>query len=227
MKLFLSPFKPLSYLVALAVLLILAPLGRFYRGDGSLWTIFGGFALTALFILAGTQWSALNQLGASFSAWMNSATITAVFAAVVLGVPTAASSIYNQFKSPYYQAYDLFLFTNGADVPWVDTNGDPYIVANVGQDTTSMAWTVLLHIAFFFVAAIVGVALGLVYASFGAGRGIITAFATFLIAVALYWAIESPVGDWDTAAVGGVSAACLVTLAVSAVAFRSTKRFVC
>ena len=30
MKLFLSPFKPLSYLVALAVLLILAPLGRFY-----------------------------------------------------------------------------------------------------------------------------------------------------------------------------------------------------
>lgn len=226
MKLFLSPFKPLSYLVALAVLLILAPLGRFYSGDGSFWTIFGGFALTALFIHAGTQWSALNQLGASFSAWMNSATITAVIAAVILGVSTAASSIYNQFKNPYYQPYDLFLFTNGADVPWVDTNGDPYIVANVGQDTTSMAWTVLLHIAFFFVAAIVGVALGLVYASYGAGRGLITAFSTFLMAVALYWAIGSPVRDWDTAAASGIYAACLVTLAVSAVAFRSTKRFV-
>ena len=93
MKLFLSPFKPLSYLVALVVLLILVPLGRFYSGDGSLWTIFGGFTLTALFILAGTQWSALNQLGASFSAWMNSATITAVIAAVVLGGATATSSI--------------------------------------------------------------------------------------------------------------------------------------
>ncbi|TVX82475.1 hypothetical protein [Corynebacterium sp. NML180780] len=226
MKLFLSPFKPLSYLVALAVLLILVPLGRFYGGDGSLWTIFGGFALTALFILASTRWSALNQLGASFSAWMNSATITAVIAAVVLGVSTAASSIYNQFKSPYYQAYDLFLFTNGADVPWVDTNGDAYIMANVGQDTTSMTLTMLLHIAFFFVAAIVGVALGLVYASYGAGRGLITAFSTFLMAVALYWAIEFPVRDWDTAAASGIYAACLVTLAVSAVAFRSTKRFV-
>ena len=226
MKLFLSPFKPLSYLVALAVLLILAPLGRFYSGDGSFWTIFGGFALTALFTLAGTQWSALNQLGASFSAWMNSATITAVIAAVVLGVSTAASSIYNQFKNPYYQPYDLFLFTNGADVPWTDTNGDVYIMANAGQDTSSMAWTVLLHIAFFFVAAIVGVALGLVYASYGTGRVLITAFSTFLMAVALYWAIESPVGDWDTAAASGICAACLVTLAVSAVAFRSTKRFV-
>ena len=36
MKLFLSPFKPLSYLATLAVLLVLVPLGRFYRGDGSL-----------------------------------------------------------------------------------------------------------------------------------------------------------------------------------------------
>ena len=226
MKLFLSPFKPLSYLVALAVLLILAPLGRFYSGDGSFWTIFGGFALTALFIHAGTQWSALNQLGASFSAWMNSATITAVIAAVILGVSTAASSIYNQFKNPYYQPYDLFLFTNGADVPWTDTNGDAYIMVNAGQDTTSMTLTMLLHIAFFFVAAIVGVALGLVYASYGTGRGLITAFSTFLMAVALYWAIEFPVRDWDTAAASGIYAACLVTLAVSAVAFRSTKRFV-
>ncbi|MCG7297319.1 hypothetical protein MHJ86_10720 [Corynebacterium afermentans] len=226
MKLFLSPFKPLSYLATLAVLLVLVPLGRFYQGDGSLWTVFGGFALTVLFILAGAQWSALNQLGASFTTWMNSATLTSIVAAAALGVPTAASSIYNQFKSPYYQAYDLFLFTNGADVPWVDTNGTPYIMANAGQDTSSMAWTVLLHIAFFFVAAIVGVALGLVYASFGAGRGLITAFATFLIAVALYWATESHVDDWYTAAVGGVSAACLVTLAVSAVAFRNTRRFV-
>ena len=99
-------------------------------------------------------------------------------------------------------------------------------MANAGQDTSSMAWTVLLHIAFFFVAAIVGVALGLVYASYGTGRVLITAFSTFLMAVALYWAIESPVGDWDTAAASGICAACLVTLAVSAVAFRSTKRFV-
>ena len=53
MKLFLSPFKPLSYLATLAVLLVLVPLGRFYQGDGSLWTVFGGFALTVLFILAG------------------------------------------------------------------------------------------------------------------------------------------------------------------------------
>lgn len=226
MKLFLSPLKTATFFAPLVVLLYLIPRGRNYAGDGAAWTLFGGVCVLVLFAFAALHWPGLNQLGASFSAWMNSATLTALSVAVALGVLTAASSILNQHNNPYYQAYDVFLFTNGQDVPWTDTNGDPYVMVSAGQDATSMTMTVLLHIAFFFVAAFAGVALGLAYTTFGAGRALAGGFVTFALTVALYWAVESNVGNSYTAAAPGLLTACLVTLGVSAAVISRTKRFV-
>ena len=226
MKLFLSPFKPVIYLAAFTVLLLAAPLGRFVFGDGHDWTLQAGGALAVLFALGAAKWPALNQLGASFTRWMNSAALTAVVCALALGIPTAASSIYNQKLMPYYQGYDLFLFTNGADVPWMTTTGEPYVVEYAGQDARSMALTVLLHVVFFLVAAVAGLALGLAYSRYGTGPAFVGALATGVVAVLVYWQ-SSKVGDqWYSAAGAGVTAACLVALIVSAVVISRTKSFV-
>ena len=226
MKLFLSPFKPFTYLTTLTVLILLIPLGRFYVGDGHDWTFLGGCTLTGLFALAGAQWAALNQLGASYGKWIKSSTLTASTTAVLLGLPTAASSIFNQLKNPYYQAYDLFLFTNEADIPWIDTNGDPYFVSHAAQDTQSIALTATIHVAFFFVASIAGVALGLACASFGAPRAVGMALITLLIAAALCWTITSTASFSHTATFIGVGVAGLITVTISAVTLINTKHFV-
>lgn len=145
---------------------------------------------------------------------------------MVMGLPTAASSIVNQLKNPYYRASDLFLFTNGADIPWIDTNGDPYFVSHAAQDAQSIALTALIHVVFFFVASTAGVALGLACASFGAPRAVGATLATLLIAAALCWTVASTVGPNPTATSIGLGVACLTTVAVSTVALINTKHFV-
>lgn len=228
MKLFLSPFKAAIYLGVFLVLCIAVPLGRFEFGDGGLWTIAGAATLWILFAIGGSNWPAMNQLGASFTRWMNSAVLTALVAAVALAPLTAASAVYHQAKSPYYMWYDPFIVTNGQPMPWIDGNGEPYLAEGAAQDLSSAASTVLLHFVLFFTMALVGVAVGLardtrmqwfMLGSMFAG-GFVGAFSAALSTDAL--ALSNPTTPYITF----VTVAGLVVLAASAVVFARTHRFV-
>lgn len=228
MKLFLSPFKPAVYLGAFLILCIAVPLGRFEFGDGGLWTMAGAAVLWILFAIGGSHWPAINQLGASFNRWMDSAMLTAVVAAVVLAPLTAASAVYHQAHSPYYKWYDPFIVTNGQPMPWIDGNGEPYLAEGAAQDLSSAASTVLLHFVLFFTMALVGVAVGLargtrmqwfMLGSMFAG-GFVGAFSAALSADAL------ALSNRTIAYIIFVTVAGLVVLAASAVVFARTHRFV-
>ena len=170
MKLVLSPHKPVKYLAPFAVLCVIVPLGRFLAGDGTVWTLLGGAGMFALFAIAGRNWEAVDQLGASFTKWMNSAAFTMITGSGVLALVTAASSVINQKLNPYYKGYDFFLFTTDKPVEWATSPGpfadssfvpEPYLVENAGQSILTVALTALLTFTFFALCCVGGLALGL------------------------------------------------------------------
>ncbi|GAA1176060.1 hypothetical protein [Corynebacterium glaucum] len=172
MKLFLSTFSRATIATAYIGALLALPFGRFalpfsrfFFGDGSIWTVLGGVVLAALFAAAASDWPALNQLGTSFNRWMNSGAVTALAASVVPALVTTASSVVNQYRSPYYKAYDLFLITNRETVHHVDAVGDEYLVDFAGQDARTIALTFLATFLFFVLACMTGIALGLAAAA--------------------------------------------------------------
>lgn len=165
MKLFLSTFSRATIATAYIGALLALPFGRFFFGDGSIWTVLGGVVLAALFAAAASDWPALNQLGTSFNRWMNSGAATAVAASVVPALVTTASSVINQYRSPYYKYYDLFLITNHEPVELVDAVGDVYHVYFAGQDARTILLTFLATLVFFVLACMTGIALGLAAAT--------------------------------------------------------------
>ncbi|MCP1388290.1 hypothetical protein M5J20_08845 [Corynebacterium sp. TA-R-1] len=210
MKLFLSPFKPAIYLGGFVLLCLVTPLGRLKFGDGGLWTMASAAALCLFFAAGAANWPALNQLGASFNRWMNSAVLTALVAAVVLAPLTAASAVYHQAHSPYYLWYDPFIITNGEPMPWIDGNGEPYFIDGAALDASSIAATVLLHFVIFLTMALVGVAIGLAQGT----------RMQWLMIGSLF------VGAFIGALVIAVTAAGPIVLAASAIVFARTRRFV-
>lgn len=165
MKLFLSTFSRATIATAYIGALLALPFGRFFFGDGSIWTVLGGVVLAALFAAAASDWPALNQLGTSFNRWMNSGAVTALAASVVPALVTTASSVINQYRSPYYKDYDLFLITNHEPVELVDAVGDVYHVDFAGQDARTILLTFLATLVFFMLACMTGIALGLAAAT--------------------------------------------------------------
>lgn len=233
MKLFLSPFKPAAYLGAFAALLLCVPLARFYTGDGGDWTILGAAALAIMFMVGGSTWPAMNQLGASYTAWLNSAAAAALLSSLVLALPTAASAAYHQTQSPYYMWYDPFLITSGAPMDWIDGNGQPYTVAGAGQDAGSLAATVAFHVVVFLLAAALGLATGLTFAN----RKKLVMFGAFFVA-AFAGGLTGAIVDSHTVPsaasgasspnpyVAAVAVGGAIILAACAWAFATTRRFV-
>lgn len=156
MRPFLSPATPAKYLTAFFVLLIAMPFGRFYTGDGELWTICGGIALMALFAHNASKWPALNQLGMSFSRWFTSALAVALTATGILAAATSASSIANQYANPYYKFYDVFLVTNSQSVNWVNDD----VVTAAGQNSWTILATFGVTFIFLLLATLTGIAIG-------------------------------------------------------------------
>lgn len=226
MKLFLSPFKPVMYLGIFLILCIAVPFGRLEFGDGGLWTMAGAATLWILFAIGGSNWPAMNQLGASFNRWMNSATLTALVAAVILTPLTAASAVYHQAHSPYYKWYDPFIVTNGEPMPWIDFSGEPHFVEGAAQDLTSVVSTVLLHFVIFITMALTGVAIGVARGTrmqwFMLGSMFVGGFTGLLMGI--YKADVNPSDPYLYAIF--VAAAGPVVLAASAIVFARTRRFV-
>lgn len=230
MKPFLSPTTPAAYLTAFFVLLIAMPFGRYYTGDGELWTICGGIALMALFAYIASKWSALNQLGMSFSRWFTSALKVALSATGILAAATSASSSANQYANPYYKFYDVFLVTNSQPVNWANDHD----VTAAGQDTWTILATFGVTFTFLFLAALIGIAIGV---SEGAanrwgllviGIAIAGLFLGFAYAQ-MYWdyafAVGAPIPRssivWITVGIGA-----LVVAITAAVTIARTPRFI-
>ena len=226
MKLFLSPFKPAMYLGVFLVLCIAVPFGRLEFGDGGLWTMAGAATLWILFAIGGSNWPAMNQLGASFNRWMNSAALTAFVAAVILTPLTAASAVYHQAHSPYYKRYDPFIVTNGEPMPWIDFSGEPHLVEGAAQDLTSIVSTVLLHFVIFLTMALFGVAVGLARGTRMQWFMLASTFVGGFVGVlaGIYKADVNPSDPYLYAIF--VAAAGPVVLAASAIVFARTRRFV-
>lgn len=227
MKLFLSPFKPAMYLGVFLLLCAAVPLGRFAFGDGGLWTIACAAALWILFAAGGSNWPAMNQLGASFNRWMDSAALTALVAAIVLAPLTAASAVYHQSKSPYYLLYDPFIVTNGKPVPWIDGNGEPYLIEGAAQDLSSVTSTVLLHFAVFLTMALVGIAIGLARGTRMQWLMLGSMFVGgFIGALAGVISENAQVSSNSGTYVVTVAVAGPIVLAASAIVFARTRHFV-
>lgn len=227
MKLFLSPIKPKLYLGAFLLLCLATPLGRLLFADGGLWTMAGAAALCFLFAAGGAQWQAMDQLGASFNRWMDSAAVTALVAAAILGPLTAASAVLHQFQNPRYSRHDLFLITSAEPVTWVDAYGKPSALDGAAQDFTSISLTVLLHFVVFLTAALVGLAIGLALGTrlqWLVVGGVLAAGFLGVIAGILAedaWDLFRPYTYVVTVNVAGA-----IALATCAVVFTRTRRFV-
>ena len=177
MKLFLGPHSFLLTIGAITLAAAVGAAGRFYAGDGTAWTFLSAFVLFGLTASFADKWAALNQLGASYGRWLGGAT---AFSAISVVILTAANVIAGQLmwmNNPWYRLYDVLLITQG-DTPFVDTNGEPYMVENAGQSATTITLTVLLTFALFAVTAMVGIATGIA----GRNRG---AFAILLAATVI------------------------------------------
>lgn len=227
MKLFLSPFKPAIYLGGFVLLCLAAPLGRLEFGDGGLWTMASAAALCLSFAAGAANWPALNQLGASFNRWINSAVLTALVAAVVLAPLTAASAVYHQAHSPYYWWYDPFIITNGEPMPWIDGNGEPYLVEGAAQDASSAALTLLFHFVIFLTIALVGLAIGLAKDTRMQWLMIGSVFVGSFLGVLAGVLAENPLDPFKpNSYIIAITVAGIITLAASAIVFARTRRFV-
>lgn len=227
MKLFLSPFKPAIYLGGFVLLCLVTPLGRLEFGDGGLWTMASAAALSLFFAAGAANWPALNQLGASFNRWMNSAVLTALVAAVVLAPLTAASAVYHQAHSPYYLWYDPFIITNGEPMPWIDEYGLPHLVEGAAQDASSAALTLLFHFVIFLTISLVGLAIGLAKDTrmlwLLMGALFIGSFVGVLVGVVA----EDPFALFHTTSyIIFVTLGGSIVLAACAIVFARTRRFV-
>lgn len=227
MKLFLSPFKPAVYLGGFLLLCIAIPLGRFEFGDGGLWTMLGAAVLAIFFAVGGKNWAAMNQLGTSFNRWMNSAALTALVSSTVVAPLTAASAVFHQSRSPYYWWYDPFLVTNGEPMPWIDGNGDPYLIDGAAQDASSMALTVLLHFAVFFTMAFIGLAIGLAQGTRMIWLMVGAVFAGSFLGGVTAALTEDPLNPFrPNVYVAAIAVAAIFTLAACSVVFTRTRKFV-
>lgn len=236
MKLFLSPFSSYTYLLALAALVAAIPLGRFYAGDGTAWTVFGGLGLVALFTIGGMQWPAMNQLGTSFRTWLKSAAATAAAVSGVLAVVTTASSVVNQEQNPYYTFYDAFLVVSNNPVEWVDTNGEAYMVEAAAQNAGTIMATLAVTFAFLFFTCLIGVGAGLAAKTEYRWLPIVAAIAAVAAAVFCNVAIIA----YSTTEIGGdivsvpptytglltITVATLIAAAASAFSIARAPRFI-
>lgn len=177
MKLFLGPHSFLLTIGVIALAAAVGAAGRFYAGDGTTWTLLSAIVLFGLTAYFADKWATLNQLGASYGRWLGGAAVFSAISAVIL---TAANVVAGQVmwtNNPWYRLYDVLLITQG-DTPFVDTNGEPYMVDNAGQNATTITLTVLLTFALFVVVAMVGIATGIA----GRNRG---AFAILMAATVI------------------------------------------
>lgn len=159
MTAFLRPVRREFLLLGVIIVLALG-LGRFWAGDGGAWVWLALILTAVFFAAAATNWPALHALDVRSRRWLGQALATAGLWSVVLAATETAAANLMQHRSPYYAYYDWFLVTHGP-VEHLDTNGEPYVLQDLGITAGTAAWTFVLSLLMFLIFAILGLAIGL------------------------------------------------------------------
>ncbi|MEX3505157.1 hypothetical protein [Corynebacterium sp. LK2510] len=160
MSLFLSPHKYLVPVVLVVVIAIASAGGRFIAGSGTTWTLLAGVMLAALNASLAGNWPALNQLGASYRRFLRGGGAFTVLSAALLTAATSVAAHVKLLHNPWYSLFDVFLITRGP-APFIDTNGEPYVVPGAGHSVSTVLLSAALTFTFFAAAGLTGVAMGL------------------------------------------------------------------
>lgn len=160
MKLFYNPSRHFAPIAVILLIAAIAAGGRSIRGDGDFWTFCAAISLAGINAFLASNWPTLNQLGARYGQWLKGGVIFTLLSAVVLTAATVAAGQISHARNPHYTYYDLFLITAG-DAPFMDTNGESYMVPDAGQTATTIALSILLTFVVFCVAGLTGIAVGL------------------------------------------------------------------
>lgn len=156
---FIRPARPLL-IITFVLLAILAPWGRFVAFDGAAWTLLALGVTVGVFAVAAAQWPALRQLDVPAARWRTSAAATATVWSIALASLITLAMTLMQQRSAYYAGYDFFLVTAG-DAHVVDTNGEPYVLENLGQSPATIALSWALVALSLVAATVIGLAIGL------------------------------------------------------------------
>ncbi|WP_342319103.1 hypothetical protein [Corynebacterium mayonis] len=160
MKLFLSPNKYILPVAGIFALAICIALGRFIAGSGTTWTLLGAIFLGKTTATLASNWTALNQLGASFRKFLSSGVIFSALSALALTAAAVTAGQISWSRNPHYTFYDVLLITTGP-TPFTDTNGEPYLVEYAGQTPATIAASIALTLLVFTTAGITGIMTGL------------------------------------------------------------------
>ncbi|SDS44077.1 hypothetical protein [Corynebacterium timonense] len=162
MKLFLSPHKFFVPVALVALIALAGAGGRFAVGSGTGWTILAGALFLALNASLAANWPALDQLGAGYGRFVRGGAAFTLLGSAALSAAISAGAHAKLADNPWYSLYDLFLVTRGP-APFVDTNGEPYVVEGAGHSPATVLLTLALAFALFAVAGLTGVAAGLAW----------------------------------------------------------------
>lgn len=186
---FLKPVRR-EFLFTFIVVFLALAFGRYWAFDGALWTWGGLFLSGLLFIIAGRNWPKLHALDVPARRWAGGALTTAALWSLVMAAIAAVSALIMQRNSPYYTWYDWFVNTAGP-VTHLDTNGEEYVLPDMGITAASVAWTYLILVSAFLVFTTAGLAVGI---SLGRLPQLLTMGISTMVAVALLIAITIYMG---------------------------------
>lgn len=170
--------------IGFAVLAFFLGAGRFLMFSGTMWNLMGLAAAALIAAVAARRVDGVRALDVPARTWFPGAMIVHVLAAAALaGIATLAMWA-SYGHNPWYTHYDAFLVTNGAGAPFIDTNGEPYLVEGAGTDPSTWALTFLLLLVSFLAAAAVGTAFGVAVATWGPASAAAVAIAGLAVAFA-------------------------------------------
>ncbi|MHA2788165.1 hypothetical protein ACXZ66_03310 [Corynebacterium sp. S7] len=184
MKNFISPTHVALPWLGFLLIGLVAGAGRFFFLDGELWTYLAMVGIVVVMAYLARKWEAKNQLGMDFRRWLRGGQMLGAGGALIIAATTTPAAVIMQRNRPYYTWFDRFLITYG-DTWTMDTNGAPYVANRSGQDAGTVTLTFVLTLFVGLVAAVAGIALGLLAGRIRRVVGFVAALVLIPIVVAL------------------------------------------
>ncbi|MFD5867797.1 hypothetical protein ACFWGD_04165 [Corynebacterium sp. NPDC060344] len=161
---FVSPARR-ELIIGMTVIAVFLAAGRFIMLDGTVWNIMALIAVVGLAAAVGRKIDGVRALDIPVRTWFPGAmAVLATGAAALSGIATLSMWV-SYARNPWYSHFDLFVVTNGGGAPFLDTNGEPYLVEGAGTDPSTWALTYLVLLALFLAAGVAGTTFGVAVAA--------------------------------------------------------------
>ncbi|MFC3849925.1 hypothetical protein ACFORJ_07075 [Corynebacterium hansenii] len=197
---FASPSRR-ELIIGFAAIAFFLAVGRFTRGSGFAWNGLALSATAVFFGIAAHRIRAVRALNVPAPTWFAGFASVAAAWSLALSAIATASTWLSWRNNPWYTRYDPFV-VNAGSAPFLDTDGEPYLVDDAGTTPWTWAITFLVFLVCFLMAAAIGAALGTVTASWGAVTAIAGASLTVAGLLMATWGFG--IGDGVAAPYPGV-----------------------